>query len=289
MRQGVLKAAILAAVLGMQAGPAAAQGFLQQLFGLGNPAPAPQAAPAPLMTPGGRSYTAPVVSNHGAFLSRRPHGDDEDHDQRASGGYRTICVRTCDGYYFPISNSTSKKSLYRDNMRCRSQCGEDARIFFLPTKTTEVDGAVDLQGRQYGRMNTAYVYRKTLVAGCQCKPDPWADSELARHQKYADAELEKKLAALPKSETAADVAAAKVETADASNKADQTTIADVAAPKAKAATWKTTTTRQAPKPNQQMARPAPQQAAATVPSTFGTGMGLGGGQLTWPGDTPRRP
>jgi Protein of unknown function (DUF2865) len=296
MRAGVLKtAAVVAATLLGQASPAVAQGFLQQLFGLGSPAPASQAAPSPtLLTPGGRPYTAPGASNFGAYMSRRPHTDDDD-EPRSSGGYRTLCVRTCDGYFFPISNSTSKKGFYRDNMRCRAQCGDDARIFYLPNKTTEIDGAVDLQGRQYGRMNTAYVYRKTLVAGCQCKPDPWAASELARHQQYADAETEKKLAALPKPdttsdsapETATDATAATTE-APQTPKTEEPKVAVLPAVKAKPNTWKTTT-RTASKPSQQAQRPPTQQASTSNGNMFGGGMGLGGQQLTWPGDAPRRP
>jgi Protein of unknown function (DUF2865) len=242
MRQGVWRAVALVVLVVVQVTPAAAQGFLQQLFGLGNSAPAPQAAAPALMTPGGRPYTAPSVSNYGAYMSRRAHGDDDDHEQRSSGSYRTICVRTCDGYYFPISNSTTKRGFYRDNMKCRSQCGDDARIFFLPTKTTEVDGAVDLQGRQYGRMNTAYMYRKTLVAGCQCKPDPWADSELARHQHYADAELDKKLASLPKTDTATDTTGVATETTEVEKASDGQKVAEVPQPSsAKPTVWKTTT------------------------------------------------
>ena len=34
-------------------------------------------------------------------------------------------------------------------------------------------------------MEHAFSYRKSLQPNCQCKPSPWADSEIARHRQYA--------------------------------------------------------------------------------------------------------
>ena len=48
----------------------------------------------------------------------------------------------------------------------------------------------DLSGRAYGRLPQAFQYRKELVAGCACKPEPWSEAELARHEAYAMIEAE---------------------------------------------------------------------------------------------------
>ena len=37
---------------------------------------------------------------------------------------------------------------------------------------------VDLTGRAYTKLPTAFRYRKALSETCKCKPDPWAQSEL---------------------------------------------------------------------------------------------------------------
>lgn len=283
--RGVQALALALLAMSGATAPASAQSFLQQLFGFGNPAPAQPATPQnPMSTPGGRAYTFPGNFSYGGPMSRRQSGDqDDDQDQRSSGGYKTICVRMCDGYYFPVSNSTAKRGLYRDQMKCRSQCGEEGRLFYLPAKTTEVDGAVDLQGRVYGRMNTAYAYRKTLVANCQCKPDPWADSEIERHRQYAEAEVDKKPAGLPKADL--QIAAAEGETA--TDGVDAVTKAATSS-KPKAAV-RIALAKPTSKPSY-APRPLLQQAAVTAKSsTFSGGMGLGGGQLSWPGDTLRRP
>lgn len=284
MRFRVVQATFLAllAMLGA-AVPASAQSFLQQLFGFGGSAPAQSAPPQNQMTtPGGRAYTMPGSVTYGAQMSRRQSNDaDDDHDQRGSGSYKTICVRMCDGFFFPISNNTSKKGLYRDQMKCRSQCGDEGRLFYLPAKSTEVDGAVDLQGRVYGRLNTAYVYRKTLVAGCQCKADPWADSEIERHRQYAETDSEKKVAPAPRP----DQQIADAEAVVPKDSPEQI-AKDVGAAKPKQTT-RTASVKPAPK-FASIPRPLVQQASAKS-TPFGGGMGLGGGQLTWPGDAPRRP
>lgn len=40
----------------------------------------------------------------------------------ASGNYRTMCVRTCDGYFFPISFAASPSSFARDQAVCSALC-----------------------------------------------------------------------------------------------------------------------------------------------------------------------
>lgn len=221
-----------------------------------------------MMTPGGRPYTLPSSPGSARSLSS---GDDEL--PRSSGSYKTICVRMCDGFYFPVSNHTVRKGFYRDQMRCRAQCGEEGRLFYLPATTTEIDAALDLQGRVYGRLQTAYVYRRTLVAGCQCRPDPWSEVEAERHRQYADAEADKKTAGVD-----AEPADAK----DTAGEDDTRLNARERLPKPQSR-LAVANSKPAPKPTA-MPRPPVQPASAIGASGL-----FGGGQLVWPGDAPRRP
>jgi hypothetical protein len=180
---------------------AAAQGFFEQLFGIQQK---PQAAPSlavpqgnggytGLLTPGGRPYPP---RDDGRVRIKRNDDGDATGDNRTT--YRTLCVRTCDGYYFPISNSTTKREFYNDQAKCKSTCGGEARLFVTPTNMSvkpkeSLDSMVDLNGMPYMRLPMALKYRKTLVAGCQCKPDPWSDAELNRHRRYAEAEQRQRL------------------------------------------------------------------------------------------------
>jgi hypothetical protein len=84
--------------------------------------------------------------------------------------YRTLCVRLCDGFYFPISFAVPESGLTRDAEQCRASCGTEARLFYHPNPGGSVASMSDLAGRAYSALPTAFAYRKTLVAGCSCRP-----------------------------------------------------------------------------------------------------------------------
>jgi hypothetical protein len=102
--------------------------------------------------------------------------DDVDRFPSDSGTYRTLCVRLCDGFYFPISFATSHAGLRRDADQCTARCGDAARLFYHPNPGGDVDGMKDLAGRAYSTLPTAFKYRKTLVEGCGCRPQPRAQA-----------------------------------------------------------------------------------------------------------------
>jgi len=114
--------------------------------------------------------------------------DDEDHsDRRPSqryGGYQTVCVRLCDGYYWPISFSTPSDRLARDAEKCEASCGSPARLF-RSRPGAEPDEFVDLNGQPYSRLKTAFLYRTKFDANCKCRPNPWEREALDRHRMYA--------------------------------------------------------------------------------------------------------
>lgn len=181
----------LGAPLALTAGGAVAQSFLQQVFGFGNaPAarPGPQRLGMPLPPPGGerRSITGAQGGDHGNRVWRDAD-EDQDGGHAGSGGrkYRTMCVRLCDGYYFPVSNATTHKTFQRDANMCESGCGSEARLFYMPAGETDVDKMSDLTGAAYSALPNAFKYRKTLVSGCTCKPMPWSEAARSRHRGYA--------------------------------------------------------------------------------------------------------
>jgi Protein of unknown function (DUF2865) len=261
---------------------ASAQGFLQQLFGFAAPAAEPQ-RPAQPVTPGGRPYHMP--SSPFFIPQRSSVADDTEDRANRSSAFRTVCVRMCDGFYFPISNSTTRKGFFKDQTKCRAACGEDARLFHLPVNATAIDAATDQQGRVYGYLPIAFKYRKTLVTGCQCKPEPWSDAELSRHQQYADAEF-------AKAPAVAVTAATQTAAVDAPKPIDATTQVEPAKPAIAQQVRPLKLAKAALKPPVRTltaARPGPVQSAQAKPlKPYGSSMGLGGGQLSWPGDPPRR-
>lgn len=186
VRLGITLSAV--AVLALTTGGAVAQSFLQQLFGIGN-APAVRPAPQRLGAPAPRIELRSVGNSGGDRVSRNWRDGDEDQDGHYDGGggrkYRTMCVRLCDGYYFPVSNATTHRTFQRDANMCEAGCGSEARLFYMPAGETDVGTMSDLTGLAYSALPNAYKYRKTLVSGCTCKPMPWSEAARARHRGYA--------------------------------------------------------------------------------------------------------
>lgn len=98
---------------------------------------------------------------------------------------RTMCVRTCDGYYWPISRHRSSGGIWQDRGICQSSCLNETRLFYMSGDPDDIANMRDAHGRLYQELPNAFRYRKELVANCRCRPDPWSSVEKARHQRYA--------------------------------------------------------------------------------------------------------
>ncbi len=84
--------------------------------------------------------------------------------------YRTICVRLCDGYYFPVSFSTLPNHFQRDSDACQSKCAAPVELYYHQNPGAGVDQAVSAKSNtNYTALKTAFRYRKEFVHGCSCK------------------------------------------------------------------------------------------------------------------------
>lgn len=84
--------------------------------------------------------------------------------------FRTVCVRLCDGYYFPVSFSTLPNHFDRDADVCQSKCAAPAELYYHPNPGGGMDQAVSYKTRQpYTTLKAAFRYRKEFVQGCSCK------------------------------------------------------------------------------------------------------------------------
>ena len=95
------------------------------------------------------------------------------------GTFRTLCVRTCDGYYFPISNSTSSTRFAEDEQACQKLCpASEVALYSHKNPGEDVAQAVSNSGRLYKDMPNAFRYRKEFVATCGCRlpGQSWADA-----------------------------------------------------------------------------------------------------------------
>jgi hypothetical protein len=84
--------------------------------------------------------------------------------------YRTVCVRLCDGYYFPISFSTLPNHFSRDANACQSRCAAPTELYFHQNPGQSVNQMVSHRSQHaYADLKTAFKYRKEYVRGCSCK------------------------------------------------------------------------------------------------------------------------
>ena len=100
--------------------------------------------------------------------------------------FRSLCVRLCDGFYFPISYSTSRERFADDAKQCEQRCPSRSRLFVHRNLGGDVDDMVDLQGRRYRNLPTAFLHRTRYVADCTCRGNPWDEVALTRHRAYAE-------------------------------------------------------------------------------------------------------
>jgi hypothetical protein len=121
-----------------------------------------------------------------------PPFDSDDDDSRPVGSFRTVCVRLCDGYYFPVSFAVTADRLEHDRGVCESRCGVQGRLFLHPNPGGSFDDLRDLAGRPYSQLRTAYLYRTEYVPSCTCQPQPWEQASQDRHRVYALAASAKK-------------------------------------------------------------------------------------------------
>ncbi len=100
-------------------------------------------------------------------------------DGAPSGTYRTVCVRTCDGYYFPISYSTVPNRFADDQHACQRECpAAEAVLYSYRNPGEDINQAVSISGQPYTELPNAFHYRKEFTAACSCRRpgQSWADA-----------------------------------------------------------------------------------------------------------------
>lgn len=187
--------ACLAAWLAPGSQPASAQSRIQSIL---DTAPAQSFAPA----------NAPVKFYKLAPpLSVAANGADKAIGPPDSiGPYVTVCVRTCDGYYFPIRQNALRRHFRADAERCQRSCTSETRLFYYPLRYGRPQTMANLDGKKYADQPNAFAFKTALKPGCTCKAAPWTEEAAARHRKYA--ELEAAAAHAPAKTAETNVAAA---------------------------------------------------------------------------------
>jgi hypothetical protein len=91
----------------------------------------------------------------------------------AAGVFRTICVRTCDGYFFPMSNAANLGDFQRDQANCESACpGTEMQVFYQRGMNGDTANMLSAAtGRPYSELSSAYRYKRPDIersSACGC-------------------------------------------------------------------------------------------------------------------------
>lgn len=128
------------------------RGFFESIFGGGEPRPDGMVPEI--------DATPPGEGQHNAGL----------------GGGRAVCVRSCDGYFFPLSVSSGGRDGARE--MCRSLCpGTETDLYFMPS-SGEIEQALSATGQPYTSLPNASRYKKAYDANCTCRAEgqSWAQA-----------------------------------------------------------------------------------------------------------------
>jgi hypothetical protein len=96
-----------------------------------------------------------------------------------SGTYRTVCVRSCDGGYFPISFATVPGRFPDDERSCKALCpASEATLFTYRNPGEDISSAVSINGQPYTALPNAFRYRQEFNPSCSCKAagQSWSDA-----------------------------------------------------------------------------------------------------------------
>ncbi|HEV7463530.1 MAG TPA: DUF2865 domain-containing protein [Methyloceanibacter sp.] len=105
-----------------------------------------------------------------------------------NGRYRSVCVRLCDGFFYPISYSTYSGHLGQEAQECQSTCAAPAELYVYRNPGQEIEQAISLNGSAYMDLPVALKYRKEYVKGCSCKQVEYSPTDIEAANKRAEAE-----------------------------------------------------------------------------------------------------
>jgi hypothetical protein len=155
-----------------------------------------RAQPAAVASPAQNARTSPIVAAYAPFAGLFPADStigEPKHKQRISarsatpstkptlaapfgrssegngarGNRVTYCVRTCDGFFFPLSNSTGSDR--GDEAACNRLCPTSETKLFIGQVGADMDDARSRQnGRRYAQTANAFAYRTSFDKSCSC-------------------------------------------------------------------------------------------------------------------------
>jgi Protein of unknown function (DUF2865) len=123
-----------------------------------------------------RAIVARVCREEDAQRSALEAVSRDREEPRRLGGARVVCVRACDGFFFPLDGRPGGRA--SEDQLCQALCpGAQAAAYRMPLDG-EIEEAVSFKGRPYARLANAFKFQKERDQSCSCKPDgkSWAEA-----------------------------------------------------------------------------------------------------------------
>jgi len=139
--------------------PARPTNFLEALFGQQRP---------------NDVVTEPLTPGPGEIPVEKQVGESSE----ARAGSKAVCVRSCDGSFFPVSYAASGGRLDELEDMCRALCpNSDVSLYTYPASGV-IEQAVSISGARYVDSPTALKYRQTFDPTCSCRRrgQSWAEA-----------------------------------------------------------------------------------------------------------------
>ncbi|SFK46140.1 DUF2865 domain-containing protein [Methylocapsa palsarum] len=104
---------------------------------------------------------------------------DQQDEGRPRGGSQAVCVRTCDGGFFPLT--ISARSADEDQLKelCQALCPNTPVSVYTKSPNAAIETAASLgEGAAYSDLPNALKFRTSFDAACTCKPpdQSWAQA-----------------------------------------------------------------------------------------------------------------
>ncbi len=100
-------------------------------------------------------------------------------ESQPSGTFKTVCVRTCDGYYYPISFATVPAKFRDDERVCQRSCpAAEVALYSHRNPGEDMNQATSIAGQPYTALPTAFRYRTAFDSSCSCRRpgESWAQA-----------------------------------------------------------------------------------------------------------------
>jgi Protein of unknown function (DUF2865) len=117
-------------------------------------------------------------TTHFTWISLDPEGKQQKREESETGVGApfslalpglSVCVRLCDGYYFPVGPLSRADQLPNHEAACSRLCPDAAtQLYVQPTGSDRIEDAVSRDGARYSALPAAFRNRTALSKTCAC-------------------------------------------------------------------------------------------------------------------------